>query len=513
LAVAWSGSALAQVRQVDTGGRALDRNTQVGSGGRNSTVNPQQYMNNAQLIASDQVSGLAGFRGATLVAPDQLRLTPPSTYLDRFMGQSVGVAQAAAGGTYATGGFYSPSRTVYATPRGSVATNTPAAYAAPGTASGSSAAIEQAYNDVRQRYDGVLPSAPSRTRGDDSPGQVSPSSLPPTIMDMSVTAASFTPEQRQREGLARELLEAQNALRAANVAGYENRSSPDLGGQKTLGAPDADEKELVLSTRGGYVIPRQNQDVFVDILMAMQKEREQATGVVRTKPGTPQGTNAGGAGEDDGSVVPDDSAAAADAAIAKADNPLVEVQNDRIVVHGLAGQAQDMFNKYMTRGQAGLKDGRYYEAARSFDMAAILNNTNPMATIGQGLAVFGAGEFYSAAQLFRRALETFPPIMETKLNMADMLKEGDLATQLKDLNERAASDEAETPLLFLAAFVNFNADDAKTARAFAARLVKREDAKPVVKTFAIYVQTGKIPKELPAEQPRPESKPQPAAKK
>ena len=202
-----------------------------------------------------------------------------------------------------------------------------------------------------------------------------------------------------------------------------------------------------------------------------------------------------------------------DAAIAKADNPLVEVQNDRIVVHGLAGQAQDMFNKYMTRGQAGLKDGRYYEAARSFDMAAILNNTNPMATIGQGLAVFGAGEFYSAAQLFRRALETFPPIMETKLNMADMLKEGDLATQLKDLNERAASDEAETPLLFLAAFVNFNADDAKTARAFAARLVKREDAKPVVKTFAIYVQTGKIPKELPAEQPRPESKPQPAAKK
>ena len=497
LIVAWSGQVLAQVGQVNNS-HALDRNLRVGSGGRNEAA-PQRGMYDSQLIASDQVTGLAGFRGPTLVAPDQLRITPPSAYLDRFMGQSVGVAQAATGGTYAPTEFLSSARTVYtAAPQGLMRT-TPSTYVAPSVAGGNAAAaIEQAYTDVRRPFNDVLP-IPSRAtagRGDDPFGQeqsyVTPSA-PVMPVDTVVTGVSVTSEFRQREGLARELIEAQRALR--NASGDD--TGLDASGQRTTGQGTADGDEGI--TRGGFVKPREGQDVFVDLLIALKKAQDEAAAV--HKPKSPGDVEIQPLDEDEVEQQSDQ---------ARADAPLVEFVNNQIVVHGLAGPSQDLFNRYMTRGQTGLRDGRYYEAARSFDFATMLNDANPLAVVGQGMAVFGAGEFYTASNLFRRALESFPPLMQTRLEMATMIKKGDFAQQLKVLNEHVAPDDADTPLLFLATFANYNAGKTKTARALATRLAERDDARPVVKTFAAYIKTGKIPKTLPATaaQPAPAARPQ-----
>jgi len=478
LAVMLSVPAWAQVRQV-TGGNALDRNLQVGGGGVNQPVNRVNFPN-SELVATGQVTGLAGFSGMTLVAPNELRITPPSAALDTFLGQSVGVQQAANNMAYSPTAFFSPSRTVMDVPRGNFAT-TPSSYAVPaGSPAATAAVIQRAYADVRQLYDAALPAVPQPGRRDDIQPQY-------TIMpmDLNVTPGLATVERRQQESLARDLVAAQIALRdstpGADIADplvpltlNPNRNRAGDEAQRTTGKT-----------------PRKNQDVFVDILIALQRERDADA---RLKPSRTDDAAAG--------LFPPDP---------DQDDALVGVEDNQVIIHGLAGQSQDMFNQFMARGQAGLKAGRYYEAARSFELATILNDANPTAAIGQGLALFGAGEFYSASNMVRRAMDAFPPIMETRLDLAGMMSKDDLERRIKELRERTAlderapHDEADTPLLLLAAFMAHNAGDTKAARAYAARLAARDDAKPVVRLYAIYLTTGKIPQSL------PESATQPAA--
>ena len=488
---------LAQVRQVQMGhalDTQLDMSLQVGSN-RYNTPTPRTELPNAELIARGQVTGLAGFAGQRLVAPNELRLTTPSAILDNFMKQSVGVAQAQEGNNYAPTAFYVSSRTVYDPTSTSSASNTaPYSYTVSSRVS-TAAAVEQAYTESRRLYEVVLPPVPKVVRSDVA---ILPQYIVP--MDMSVTGLSITSEQRQRDSLSRELIDAQNALRDAGAPGADPRKrppGPGIDGHRTHGILDPNDPEMLQGTRGGHVVPKKGQDAFTDVVMLMQEHREKLGGVskptsaVENAPGLEPG---------------------------EANAPLIRLQDDQLVVDGLVGNRPDMFNQFMARGQAGLKAWRYYEAARSFELAAVLDNTNPLALIGQGTAVFGAGEFYSASILFRRAMEAFPPIMETRINMAGMMQDGDFAKQLKDLNDRANSEDADTPMLLLATFVNHNAGNTKAARTYAGRLVECDDAKPIVQTFALYVKNGKIPTALPAKQPttpQPTTKPtaQPAAPK
>jgi len=460
-------AAAGQVRQLPTG-QALDRNMQIGSGGYNHVVGGSGGVN-AQLIATNQVTGLAGFSGVTLVAPNQLRITPPSAYLDTFLRQSVGVGQAITHTAHSSTAFYSEARTVFDVPRSGGA-GLPASYTVAGGSAGASV-IERAYSDARRQFDAVLPQAIQAGRQEPLPQQAV--FRPEPVVPPHAAFTAVTTEQRQRETLARELLEAQNALRGVNESATDVPPGPNAGGEKTLGDATG---ELAASTRGGQMVPTRGQDVFVDILMAMKSERENAT-IPGRNPGEPSIELAPVKPREPG------------------ESP-VDVEDHTVVIRGLAGASQDMFNQHMVRGQTAMRAGRYYEAAKNFEVAVVLNPANPVALIGQGLAVFAAGEFYSASNTFRRALESFPPIMETRLDMPGMLSKGDFEKRLAELNERAAPEDADTPILLLATFVNYNAGDLKTARAHAARLAERTDIRPIAKLYAEYVQTGEIPKSL-----------------
>jgi len=477
----------AQVTQLPVG-QALDANPQMGSGGYNTVVGGYGGVN-PQLVVTGQVSGLAYFHGTTLIAANQLRIVPPSATFDTFLRQSVGVGQSINYGAYATVPFYSPASTIYDVP-GARINVTPSTNTVPINAAGVET-IQRAYKEAQQQYQLLMPLNNPTNMEQAMPRQVE---LRVDLISKPGAAAVFgIPEQSRREALARELQEAGNLseqLRQANPNQLDQRydpaqrteNGPPVGGQETLGG--AQGQELAASTRGGARnIPQVNQDVYIDLLMAMREQREEKQPPIAGQPRVKRPVKPGEA--------------------------IVETKDNQVVLHGLAGRSNDMFNQYMSQGQSGLKVGKYYEAARNFEQASIINTTNPMARVGQGVALLGAGEYYTAGAQFRRAMEIFPPLMETHLDLAAMMSKDDLAKLVEDVTKRALEDDpGNTLLVFLAAYLNYNQsiDNPRqgydtTAKNFAKKLETRTDASPVMRTFAIYVQTGKIPKELPALAP------------
>jgi len=479
---AWS-----QVTQLPVG-QSLDANPQMGSGGYNTVVGGYGGVN-PQLVVTGQVSGLAYFHGTTLIAANQLRIVPPSATFDTFLRQSVGVGQALNYGAYATVPFYSPAQTIYDVP-GARINVTPSTNTVPISAAGAEA-IQRAYMEAQQQYQLLLPVNNPTNVQQATPRQVE---LRVDLISKPGAAAVFgIPEQSRREALARELQEAGNLseqLRQANPNQLDQRydpaqraeNGPPIGGQQTLGG--SQQQDLAASTRGGTRnIPQVNQDIYIDLLMAMREQREEKQPPIAGQPRVKRPVRPGEA--------------------------IVETKDNQVVLHGLAGRSNDMFNQFMSQGQAGLKVGKYYEAARNFEQAGIINTTNPMARVGQGVALLGAGEYYTAGAQFRRAMEIFPPLMETHLDLAAMMSKDDLAKRVEDVTKRASEDDpGNTLLVFLAAYLNYNqsVDYPKQgydtlAKQFAKKLETRVDAAPVMRAFAVYVQTGKIPKALPALAP------------
>ena len=94
-----AGAAGGQLRPV-AGGRALDANFQVGSGGWNTTVRSPLGVS-SQLYVDGQVTGLGNFRGTVgYNAPNQLHMTVPSAALSDFERRSVGISEVMGGAGY-----------------------------------------------------------------------------------------------------------------------------------------------------------------------------------------------------------------------------------------------------------------------------------------------------------------------------------------------------------------------------------------------------------------------------
>jgi tetratricopeptide (TPR) repeat protein len=130
-----------------------------------------------------------------------------------------------------------------------------------------------------------------------------------------------------------------------------------------------------------------------------------------------------------------------------------------LVLHSLAGQSPDLVNYYLKRAQAKFHEGKYYEAAGDYGICATVDPANPLPRVGEGLALFAAGEPLSAALRVRKAMELFPPLMQTRLDLANMVGDMELMdVRLETLAERLSRSTADTQpmLLFIGAFVNEN---------------------------------------------------------
>ncbi len=269
---------------------------------------------------------------------------------------------------------------------------------------------------------------------------------------------------------------------AATQPGLETEDEPaeDIPGTARPVQPGSLTARPPSQTRriGQQEIPPQNQDVYMDLLVGFRQRQQGDSADSPVVPGQAPTT--------DGEVASDQGD----------DGQAVEVQGPQIIVHNLAGAGQDPFNRFMRRGRKLMTQGRYYQALQQYELASLTRSQNPLGYLGQSLASFMAGEWFNSSAQLRQALTMFPPLIETRLDIANLIPPKEFDARLKALEKWAASVPDQPSVLFLSAWLSFNAGDQKAAADKARELLKRDDIDKFIRVFSEYIVTGKKPTEM-----------------
>ena len=475
------------------GGRALDVNPQVGSGGTNAPTTGYDSLN-SQLYVTGQVTGLSGFRGnVPYTASDQLSLTLPGQSVRTFRQQSVGVSQVARGQTFRTQAYLDRSQTVMKV-RGITS-----GAAAPGTNVPLTSTLKprvanELFSQATRPYVGMI----------ESPSPIVSTAMQP-VGQRTLAPTWITTEQRIQDRF--EDVERPGATALFGLAEVDDREQ--LIRQLQQLREDQDEEDEVddprLDTRVDTSVeaetwaegelppidldddarkaradlPQPGQDIFHDLLMALRQRRLAET-------------RRGRADAAEEPVDPD---------APELEGVDVEIRKDLVLLYTLGGEYPDYFNEFMREGDRMLKSGRYYDAVQEYQAAVRVNPQNPLARIGAALALFGAGENYSAASQLRRAFELFPPLMETKLDIPAMMHLATFRQRLlglkKDLKENALLADRPSPLL-LAAYLHQSIGEDAEAHNYALRLRAVGRGNELYEAYARFLLEDKRPADVDA---------------
>lgn len=491
-------------------GRMLDANPGLGS--RYNAQVPQGLSVNSQLYVTGQVTGLSYFRGQTgYFAGDELQTNVPSSVLSNFNRQSVNLSQALGGQTYLTAPYYDRGQTVLGmnsilAGRAAPGSNVPISSVPSATSLG-----QQLYIDALAEYrmaqanragqtlmpelSRTLPQ-PRSTLGADGLGADSPAMAFIPISQTTLLAAPSLQASdlfgisrgKEQENLARELyihahageIRAQQELAAqgrkldAGVPGASPLGQIDPGAEAK--ALDANQVSSQVTLGGPFQRPRgapeRNQDVFMDMLITVRRGQQD--------PNMPV-VGAGGAGS---SVTAG----------------LVEWQGGRtVLIRSLAGESKDRFNIQMGRAGQQLRANKFYDAAFTYETASLQDSRNPLARVGRGLSLLGAGETLSASYEIERAMRLYPPLAQTRLDLPSMIAESIIRKQLSSLDERieTAGPEARQRLEFLATYLYYNDKQFDKAKSYAQRLVKSIQNESLIRSYAENVLADFKPKPAP----------------
>ncbi|HUT01771.1 MAG TPA: hypothetical protein VM031_04915 [Phycisphaerae bacterium] len=474
--------ATGQVQRLETG-QVLDANPRVGSFGANRPSAQPAF--NSQLYVTGQVGGLRRFHGTVgYFGGDQLHLGLPSASLGGFRRQSVGLEDVLRGRLYEPTPYYERTTTAMRADdilagRTAPGTNVPAVAIPVASPIG-----QKLYVDAMADFYSVAAEAPGRALAPPRPASLIPSLISPTVRGTTAgsAAAPFSPaypaeatslfsvpRSTDQAELAGELYQQARNRRLLDrkvdgrvEAGTDGRQR--RGGERsgTAGTREAGDPIRQDQTRGGAVgrapgggVP--DQDVFMDLMMLGQRQRMQrrqkGTAAAATTKSATAPASPGSVGAWQGSLVKVDPAG-------------------QIVIHGLAGRSNDPFNMRMAQARETLRARRYYDAAGLYESAGRTTPHNPLARIGKGLSLLGAGEPLSAAYQLRRAISLFPPMMKGRIDLASVIDAKVVEMQLADVEARLrnADDEAKKMLQFLAMFLYYNSRHEDKARSFAEKV-------------------------------------------
>jgi len=487
-------------------GRALDRDFRIGSGGYNAPVESANRFN-SQFYITGQVTGLSRFRGDPgYFAANELRLNLPSATLRDFRRGSVGVDQVLEGSPYRPAPYFDRSSTAFGVggiTRGltSPGTNMPL------TATPSRRLIRRLYTKAVTPYEPIIAPVPGRLLGVDQPVVSSPVEPRRTVWRPARTGLLGIPRRTAREQLGEELFRLVRPRQVQPEAPVEpetpeppERLLPETGEElaprsvrpeRPQPSPDESDREFDLPD---------DQDVYLDLLKKL-RQREEARRKELMERSSPAADQTG-LMDIEGPTVPP-ILPPPPVEIPRADTFLelprrVELGPDRrfVIVHGLSGRSRDLFNRRMEEAAKKLKSGKFYDAVADYRLAAVIDPRNPLARVGAGLARFGAGEPLSAALALRRALELLPPLMETRLEILEMMDEEVVRGRLDRLDNRLAEpDQAGGELAFLSVFIHQNLGEYEHAKVSGRKLRDLAGDDELLQTYARYVLTGKRPTE------------------
>ncbi len=500
-------------------GRSLDANPGLGS--RYNSRAPSGVSLNSQLYVTGQVTGLSYFHGQTgYGASNSIQANVPSSaMMSSFHRQSTNLSQALAGQTYMTAPYYDRGQTVMKVDsilagRAAPGSNVPISSVPSATSLG-----QQLYIDALADYRMVQASRAGQTllpelsrtlpqarlarsavgARDSLPGTSGTSgffdvSIGPSVPATLLTAPSLSAGDlfgisrgRQQKDLAYELYLQAHAedVKARQGPTGPNRhldgavSTPFPLGVDPAGAGVADANQVgsQIITGGAFRRPRgapaRNQDVFMDMLISLRRVRDVPTASATPAVGS--------------------SMTGPKLAIVG----LVEWRGGRTMfIRSLAGTSKDRFNVQMTRAGELLRAKRFYEAAFTYEKAGLQDSRNPLARVGRGLSLLGAGETLSAACEIERAMKIYPPLAQARLDLPKMMGESVIRKQLAILEDRieAASPEVRHQLEFLAVYLYYNERQFDKAKSYAQRLVKSVPQESLIGTYAENVLSDFKPK-------------------
>ncbi len=477
-----TGVAAGQVRQLRYG-RALDANYLIGSGRYNSVRQANRAID-GNLYVTGQVTGGFQFRADVgYVGSDQFRLDVPSAAMDDFIRGSAGLDRILSGRMYGPSTFFSPERTVVGT----------SAIAGGLTLPGTSTPVpdyipRQAARPLRdstvEAYKPVAGSLGERLRVNPLIGPLEPPSVPSSrdlLAELSVVRPAASAlfgvlSRRDGQRLAEELSE-QQAAEGQRPAGEPIEPMGQTGLPRQPAPPVQEQPPA-------GQLPQTEQDVLLEILLESQRmaaeeaRRKAAEPAGQARPKEPS------ADETEQVESPQQPPSLAEERSKQA----LEDARGRLMLRELTARGRDMYNRNMSAAKKALAEGRHYKAATHYELAVILNRTDPRAYVGRAAALFAADEPRSSAVQLRGAMKRFPVLKRTGLNLDGLLGKRLVDRQLTRLEKRIAK-EREASLVYLAAFVWASRGQTQQALAHA-RVLKKLARDEVYRAYAEYLLSG-----------------------
>ena len=492
-------------------GRALDSSTLVGSGRINSRT-PERTSFSSQMYITGQVSGLGAFKGVTgYSAANELRMTVPSSVHSGFRRQSVGLSDVLSGPTYRAGAYMDRSRTAMGL-RGITAGLTSPGTNMPKAGNVGSIMDRKAIDDAMSDFRPLLGKRPGNAISVNAqpaikleptgPRVVKPRGLGTAIVaapgfgasELAVFTVSRPSQRGEVDVELRELerLENDDARRIDSKRRGGSVLPPVAGGDDGKG-------RTALGNKGLADQAALDSDVFLAMVYLLQKQHLESSGG-----STPAADPSGDGDKGDG----DDPKMKLKPLGARPDSVKLVEQGLRgeLVFKTLAGKAHDTYNMAMRAGEKQLAEAKFYNAADQYRLAVEVAPENPTARLGLAAALFGAGESLGAALQLRRAMELFPPVMVTRLQVIRKIPSKKLKARLDQIYKRLEGRRGanvDPQLAMLATYMHRGAGENYIAELCAVKLRDAAAEDKLYAAYATYVLTGKRPGALKAPTTRP----------
>ncbi len=492
-------------------GRALDSSFLIGSGGY--SIRQAYRAVDGNLFVTGQVRRGFGFHGDVgYVGADQLRTTLGSAGMDAFTRDSVGLGQVFSGNLYGPATYLSRYRTALGSGAIAAGMNAPGS-SLPRTTAVPPLAARRLLDAAVKAYQPLQPRPGESMRVSGALPSVSPLLKPLEVGSVPTgrervsgayrpaTSALFGLLRAQdRQQLAEELTEDELIRRLwSQRPGADEEPQPEGEQQPAVpsgspgqgGAPAPAEVAPEQGAAQEEGLPARGQDVFLDMLVQMRQMSERARRrsqeiADEQDPNMPRRRTA------PPTVRLPQTPEQVRAQRLQQVRQAVEELRGQVILHHLAGASRDQFNLRMRRAEAALKQGKFYEAAKHYKVAVVLWRENPLAWTGLSLALFGADEPVSSALALRKAMQRFPPLMDTQVDIRSLLGADVVADRLRRLERRLnkPGGEGDPAMTFLAAFVHSALGDTEKARAYARTLKDLPGASDVQRNYALRLLTG-----------------------
>jgi tetratricopeptide (TPR) repeat protein len=429
---------------------------------REGLIRSPNPANTGNQLVTGNVRGGNYFRGSVPYrSPSDFGTTLPSSSLDSFMRDSVGVEDIGRYNRYTLGysPYYSPTQTVTPiVPRTSALATSINAYSVQSYLSG----------NLPQRRDEVLNSADAVSLGRLRPMSMTPAEMQKLISSEMAKDSPGRLTEQQYQGQPKQL---EPDLKQQSDAGLKKMPTGFLDEQllKPIDGNLPAESQTAL-TKEGRIGEETAETMFtatsprslnkqLDVYEQMKQQINTLEKEIQRAQFSPESEKpaVSSEGQED-EKTPEEQAQAQDKKLAETD--LSAARTDEILgtYETFASYSDDKFNQNMRAGEFYLKQGKYYRAADAYTLASLYKPNDPLAYAGKSHALFASGEYMSSALFLSRALQIFPEYVRFKIDLVAMVGDRDkLESRVADVEEWLGKSGAPE-LEFLLAYVYYQLD-------------------------------------------------------